>query len=165
MIFIAACVIIVCMVKMYKSTLHLETNLYRRDLSNTMRSQGLWYSGAFIFTWSPQFLVVLGIKWVALLFVTLPLNLMGFTNAVIYVRPRFLKFRRLYPNIGLALSIWHTLARTRPVRREDQEYTHRSTAHTTSENHQAAFPSTTSSLAVVGERRPSESFVLTSGQD
>jgi hypothetical protein len=128
MIFIAACTIIVCMVKMYRATLHRErsgdqfrfspaaNDNQSRDLSNTMRSQGLWYSGAFLFTFFPQFLLLMGItRWAELLFVSLPFNLIGFNNSVIYVRPRFLKFRRLYPNIGVVSSVWHTLARTRPA--------------------------------------------------
>ena len=184
---IAACTIIVCMVKMYRATLHRErsgdqfrfsrpsaNDNQSRNLSNTMRSQGSWYSGAFLFTFFPGLLLVLGInveyiskRSAQLLLVSLPLNVMGFNNAVMYVRPRFLKFCREHPNLGVVSSLWYTLVRARPVRREDQEYTHRSTAHhTTSENHQAALPSMTSSLAVEGERHPpSESFVLTGGQD
>ena len=43
------------------------------------------------------------------------IDMLGFTNAVIYIRPRFLKFRRDYPTIGIASSLWHTLVRTRPT--------------------------------------------------
>ena len=43
------------------------------------------------------------------------IDMLGFTNAVVYIRPRFLKFRRDYPTIGIASSLWHTLVRTRPT--------------------------------------------------
>ena len=38
----------------------------------------------------------------------------GFTNSIIYTRPRFLKIRREFPHMCLGWSIWHTLIRTRP---------------------------------------------------
>ena len=137
-----------------------------------MRSQGLWYSGAFLLTFFPQLLLLLGIPfWAQLLFVSLPFNLIGFSNAVIYVRPRFLVFRREHPDLGVASSIWHTLARTRPVRREQNMLTSRtSTAYSSSSNWQVALPSTESSLAAVGstvERNPlhSPAQTSTSGQE
>ena len=87
----------------------------RRDLSNTMRSQGLWYSGAFLFTFFPIFLYFLWPVQPIYFFVLITFHLIGFTNAVIYVRPRFLKFRRDHRNIGATLSIWYTLTRKRPA--------------------------------------------------
>ena len=126
-IFISAIIIIVCMVKMYRAALDQERSVeqyrfsaalrqsqHRRELSHTMRRQGLWYSGAFLFTFSPQFLSFLKTQWVGLLLVSLPTTLMGLTNAVIYTRPRFLKFRREFPHVCLGWSIWYTLIRTHP---------------------------------------------------
>ena len=47
------------------------------------------------------------------------LHSIGFTNMIIYVRPRYVKFRRENPNVGILSSIWHTLARSRPNGRRD----------------------------------------------
>ena len=89
---------------------------HRRDLlSRTMRSQGLWYSGAFLFTFFPTAFCFLWQKESLQPFVLITLHLIGFTNAVIYIRPRFIKFRRHYQNVGVASSIWYTLVRKRPA--------------------------------------------------
>ena len=85
-----------------------------RDLSRAMRSQELWYSGAYLFTCFP-----LGLQFVfeieAIVSVSLvSFQLIGFTNDVIYVRPKFLKFRRDHRNIGVVSSIWYTLTRKSP---------------------------------------------------
>ena len=83
-----------------------------------MRSQGLWYSGAFLFTFSPQLLVVLNVielsQWVIFIFISLSVSSMGLTNAVIYTRPRFVRFRREYPYVSTMSSVWHVLSRTSP---------------------------------------------------
>jgi hypothetical protein len=91
------------------------SSLRHRNLSRKMRSQGLWYSGAFLFTFSPLALdIVLQVEF--LMYVALiTAQLIGFTNAVIYVRPKLLKFRRDYRNIGFVSSIWYTLTRKRPA--------------------------------------------------
>ena len=47
---------------------------------------------------------------------TTAINVLGFTNAVIYIRPRFLKFRKDFPAVSISSSVWHTLARTGPPR-------------------------------------------------
>jgi hypothetical protein len=80
-----------------------------------MRSQGLWYSGAFLFTFFPLLLHFIWHIDAIHVLVLLTFPLIGFTNAVIYIRPRFLKFRRDYPAVGIGSSMWHTIARTRPA--------------------------------------------------
>ena len=90
----------------------------RRDLTNTMRNQGLWYSGAYLFSFAPLVLKELipnDASWLQFL-ATTTINVLGFTNAVIYIRPRFLKFRKDFPAISISSSLWHTLARTGPPR-------------------------------------------------
>ena len=123
------CIIITCMAKMYTTVLQQErsgdrfrfstqgTNNQRRDLSNAMRSQGLWYSGAFLFSFSPSIVSYFWEPYIVAVISALTLNSLGFTNAVIYARPRFYKFCRDYPHVGLLSSIWHTLVRTRPPAR------------------------------------------------
>ena len=49
-------------------------------------------------------------------FSVFPLNSIGFINAIIYVRPRYVRFRRENSNVGVVLSVWYTLARSRPPR-------------------------------------------------
>jgi hypothetical protein len=92
-----------------------SSSIPHRDLSSAMRSQGLWYSGAFLFTFSPTFLYYLWQSQSIRSLTLLPFRLLGFANAVIYVRPKFHKFRRDYRSIGVALSIWYTLTRRRPT--------------------------------------------------
>ena len=133
---IQACAIIFCMVKMYTAVLQREQsgdrfrlfasrssfnvprpNVERnRTLSNTIGIQGLWYSGAFLFTFVPPMIFVLWWQnyWANLIGL-FTFHLMGFTNAVIYVRPRFLKFRRDFPSLDIGLSLWCTLVRKRPA--------------------------------------------------
>jgi hypothetical protein len=122
-IFIEACVIIYLMIKMYTAVLQREQNgdqfrvsRPRRTLSNTMRSQGLWYSGAFIFTFLPMMLFFIWKNFYTHIFYMLTFQLIGFTNAVIYVRPRYIKFCRDFPSLGVTSSIWYTLVRKRPAR-------------------------------------------------
>ena len=84
----------------------------RRNLSDVMRAQGLWYSGAFLISFSPIMLsAFIDTNWLGAV-MTVTIDMLGFTNAVIYIRPRFLTFRRDYPNIGIASSLWHTLVRS-----------------------------------------------------
>jgi hypothetical protein len=144
-ILIAACFIIGCMIMMYSTTLQRERSGDRfrfstiftattttatenddmnrqsarpfrthRNLSQTMKAQGLWYSGAYLISFLPVLLASF-IKqyWLGVMMVTI--DMLGFTNAVIYIRPRFLKFRRNCPDIGIGSSLWHTLVRTRPT--------------------------------------------------
>lgn len=130
--FIGFCIIFSCMVQMYNAVLQQEISgdrfrfrvvaNPRRALSSTMRSQGLWYSGAFLFTFSP---LAVNYYWddyiwdqYIMKLLVLSVNSLGFTNAVIYIRPRFVKFRRENPNVGLASSIRHTLVRSRPANGE-----------------------------------------------
>lgn len=138
---IGSLVIITCMVKMYTTVLHherrstqhrfiLRSTNQRRDLSNMMRSQGLWYSGAFLFTFCPQLFVLLNVghsQWTLFLFIVLPVNLMGLTNAVIYTRPRFVRFRRKYPYVSTMSSVWNVLSRTSPNPPSREDVTVRST--------------------------------------
>jgi cytochrome bd-type quinol oxidase subunit 2 len=132
------CIIITCMAKMYTTVLNRErggdqfrfsptaSNIQRRTLSNAMRSQGLWYSGAFLFSFFPLIVSYFLESYIVAVFSALALNSLGFTNALIYVRPRFLKFRRDYPNVGIVSSIWQTLFRTLPARRQEHhDMTHR----------------------------------------
>jgi hypothetical protein len=128
LILIETCVIIFFMIKMYTAVLQRERSgdqfRFRiasrpdsrgRTLSNTMRSQGLWYSGAFLFTFFPVMLFSLWKNYYSHMIYSLTFQLIGFTNAVIYVRPRFIKFRRDFPSVGVTLSIWFTLVRKRPA--------------------------------------------------
>jgi hypothetical protein len=127
-----ACIIITCMAKMYTTVLQQErsgdrfrfsptaaSNIQRRTLSNAMRSQGLWYSGAFLFSFSPLIVSKFWESYIVAVLSALALNSLGFTNALIYVRPRFLKFCQDYPNVGIVSSIWHTLFRTLPPPRQE----------------------------------------------
>ena len=88
---------------------------HHRDLSRTMRSQGLWYSGAFLFTFFPVGLLSLWQIEILIYLALVAARFIGFTNAVIYVRPKFLKFRRDHRNIGVVSSIWYTLTRKSPA--------------------------------------------------
>ena len=88
----------------------------RRTLSNTMRSQGLWYSGAFLFSFLPEALSSFVENYSFHIFVAFTVNMLGFSNALVYVRPRFLKFRRDYPNVGIWASCWYVLCRTHSSR-------------------------------------------------
>jgi hypothetical protein len=86
-----------------------------RELSNMIRMQGLWYSVAFFLSFFPLMLYFIWKITAFYLLAFFTFNLIGFTNAVIYIRPRFLKFRRDHPTVGIGSSIWHTIARTRPA--------------------------------------------------
>jgi hypothetical protein len=91
----------------------------RRNLSDVMRAQGLWYSGAFLISFSPIMLsAFIDTNWLGAV-MTVTIDMLGFTNAVIYIRPRFLTFRRNYPNIGIASSLWYTLVRSNLPRRSE----------------------------------------------
>jgi hypothetical protein len=141
-IFLAACAIIFCMIRIYSAVLKQDRSGDRfrfrmsssarasanvnngprrsaldrsRELSNTMKSQGLWYSGAFLFTFFPLMLRFIWHIDAIHVLVSFTFHLIGFTNAVIYIRPRFLKFRRDYPAVGIGSSISHTITRTRPA--------------------------------------------------
>ena len=143
LVVIAGGVIIFCMLKMYKAVLQRERSGDRfrfttssgansstnsrassnrrsganpnRQLSRMMGRQGLWYSGAFLFTFVPLLVYSITnnhiVDWVMLY----SFHLIGFTNFVIYIRPRFVNFRMTNPTVGIASSIWHTLARSRPA--------------------------------------------------
>lgn len=138
LVYISACVIIMSMVMMYRAILDRERSndqyrfsttsttvnvvsnnnrpFLRRNLSNTMRSQGLWYSGAFLVSFFPisvYYTFFFDPYWL-LIIVSLTANMVGFFNAVIYVRPRFVKFRRDNSHIGFISSVWYTLLRTSP---------------------------------------------------
>ena len=127
---VGACAIITCMVMLYTAALQRDRSgdqfrvsrpgsNQRRSLSNTMGSQGIWYSGAYLFSFSPLSLFYFWDPYFIHVLVNLSIYSIGFTNAVIYIRPRFLKFRRDYPNAGIASSLWHTLARSpRPALRD-----------------------------------------------
>ena len=129
LISIESCIIIFFMIKIYTAVRQRERSGDRfrftiasrpdasRNLSSTMRSQGLWYSGAFLFfTFLPIMLFFLWQNFFAHILYILTFQLIGFTNAVIYVRPRFIKFRRDFPSSGVASSIWYTLVRKQPAR-------------------------------------------------
>ena len=101
LILISAMIIAVCMVKIYRAALDQERSVdqyrfstvlrqtqYRRDVSSTMRSQGLWYSGAFMFTFSHQFFSFLkNPPWLRMLLVTFPPMLMGFHLLLVVAFP------------------------------------------------------------------------------
>ena len=130
LIFTESCVILFSMIKTYTAVLQRERSGdrfrfriasrpdTRRNLSNTMRSQGLWYSGAFLFTFLLIMLFFVWTNYFTQIFSFLTLYLIGFTNAVIYVRPRFIKFRQDFPSLGVTSSIWYTLVRKQPARED-----------------------------------------------
>ena len=143
---VMATIIVTCMVMMFLATLQRERSgdrfrfqlrssrvRPRRDLSNMMKNQGIWYSGAYLFSFAPfafvrvffplrldNFTVGWSIAWSLCIFA---LSAIGLTNAVIYVRPRYIKFRQDHPNVGLVMSIWYTLGRTHPVEVEERNVT------------------------------------------
>ena len=129
-------VIIFCMIRMYTAVLHQETNRHcfsveflRRfflrnssnstPLSSMMSSQGLWYSGAFLFTFVPAMIYVMTENYWTHFLCIFTYHILGFTNAVIYVRPSFLKLRHDFPGLGITSSLWYTLARKHPTTAED----------------------------------------------
>ena len=91
----------------------------RRDLSNMMKNQGFWYSAAFVLAFLPYYIYDFAKpEWRMFLYFSLfCLHALGFINAFIYVRPRFVRFRRENSNVGVVSSVWHTLARSRPSSR------------------------------------------------
>ena len=132
LLFSSAVIIVICMVMMYKAVLGRErsgdrfrfrptstttsNSNPRRTLSNAMKSQGMWYSVAFLFTFFPLLISPFWNAYPRKVLAAFTLNLIGFTNAVIYIRPRLLKFRRDHPNIGFCSSVWYTLIRSNPSR-------------------------------------------------
>ena len=142
---LGACTIIFCMIRMYTAVLHQETNQNRhrfsvspaslsrssfvhprrssldrsRCVSEIMKSQGLWYSGAYLFTFVPAMIYVMTPNYWTQLLSVLTYHLLGFTNTVIYVRPRFVKLRHDFPGLGITSSLWYTLARKHPTTAED----------------------------------------------
>ena len=79
-----------------------------------LREQGLWYSGAFIITFIPPTIFTFWETYWTHLLCVVTFHLIGFTNAVIYIRPRFIRIRRDFPSLGCGPSLWYTLARKRP---------------------------------------------------
>lgn len=88
-----------------------------RRLSNTMRRQGLWYSGAFLISFFPSVLIAFMSPYWLYIVAAFTFNMIGFTNALVYIRPRFCTFRRENPQVCFFKCLWHTLLRTNaPVR-------------------------------------------------
>lgn len=85
-------------------------------LACAMRQQGLWYSMAFFACFFPSALYLngkaspFGLKVV----VAISLNLIGFTNFLVYIHPRYLHFRKEFPEQDIGSVFLHTLCRTNP---------------------------------------------------
>ena len=125
-------IIVFCMLMMFLKVLQRErsndrfrfslasASSHRRNLSNMMKNQGLWYSAAFLLAFLPN---TVGLfrrtdtapNWWYLNTSFFFLHSVGFINMIIYIRPRYVKFRRDYPDVGVISSLWHTFARTRPA--------------------------------------------------
>ena len=84
------------------------------NISRMLREQGLWYSGAFIVTFIPPTIFTLWETYWTHFFCVVTFHLVGFTNALIYIRPRFIRFRRDFPALGCGSSLWYTLTRKNP---------------------------------------------------
>jgi hypothetical protein len=86
-----------------------------------MKAQGIWYSAAYCLFALPYCTVelierskpgstpfwFLGVQ-------TFTLNIVGVFNAIIYVRPRFLKFRGEHPDQNAVKCVIYTMLRTAP---------------------------------------------------
>ena len=145
---VGSSIILYCMAMMFRKVLQRErsgdrfrfsiaTRQPRRDLSNMMKNQGLWYSAAFFLTFLPNVINMLIVKgkgeplWWYQNLTVFCLHSIGFINMIIYVRPRYVKFRRDNPNVGILSSVWHTLARSRPDRGRDGSTTRTTVASST----------------------------------
>ena len=87
-----------------------------RNLANAMRVQGIWYCAVFVLTFLPftikKKFYVFSSTWNYI--VACSTNLIGFLNAVVFIRPRFVKMRRDYPRESFLSSLRHTISRTVP---------------------------------------------------
>ena len=89
-------------------------NRNNRNLSTTMRRQGIWYSGAFLISFAPTVLIaVISPYWIYLV-AAFTFNMIGFTNALVYIRPRFLSLRRENPHLSFVICLWYTVLRRNP---------------------------------------------------
>ena len=101
----------------------------RRTLSSTIGRQGLWYSASFFITLFPSLIVavisfVFEAKvpyWLAIV-AGLTLPMVGFANAIVYARPRYVKLRIDFPHLGFGRSVIHTIRRTKPPKRQIQQH-------------------------------------------
>ena len=101
----------------------------RRTLSSTIGRQGLWYSASYFLTLFPSLIVaiisfVFEAKvpyWLAIV-AGLTLPMLGFANAIVYARPRYVKLRIDFPHLGFGRSVIHTIQRTKPPRRQIQQH-------------------------------------------
>ena len=110
--FVQLLVIVACMISLYRTVLGREISSDRfrfnaenrppqRDLSNAMKSQGLWYSGSYLL-WV---LIRNGIEtfvgdsplWLKAI-AAVTFHFIGFSNAMIYFRPRYLKLLSDHPD-------------------------------------------------------------------
>ena len=80
-----------------------------------MRIQGVWYCGAFVLAFFPFYLerAMWHKTWVDYL-VACSTNLLGLLNAVVFIRPRFAKFRSDHPDESISSSLRHSVLRTTP---------------------------------------------------
>ena len=87
-----------------------------RPLSEAMRRQGLWYSGAFLLWVLPWIVYKVVVEFInppiwfkGIVAATLPS--MGWLNALVYCRPRFLAYRRAHPESNWIQSFKSTILR------------------------------------------------------
>jgi hypothetical protein len=95
-----------------------ESNSSRRALSRAAGWQGLWFSASYFITIFPSFGASLvgfafGTKipyWLGLLSV-FTLNCLGLSNAIVYVRPRYAKFKKDHSDLGFLCCCYYVLLR------------------------------------------------------
>ena len=89
-----------------------------RNLARAMRIQGVWFCGVFVLAFLPYTIKErfydFSTAWHYV--VSCSVNLIGFLNALVFIRPRIAKFQRDYPEESLLSSWRHTIFRTTPRR-------------------------------------------------
>ena len=136
-LFFSILVICLCMYLLYRAVLQREISSERfrfqptgsstttsttqhssqhRPLSKAMRRQGLWYSGSSL-VWVLPWLLYEVVDmftippfWLTCI-VAATLPSMGWLNAIVYFRPRYLEFRRTHPEVNWIKSLKLTLLR------------------------------------------------------
>ena len=117
--FLQFLVIVGCMVSLYRAVFDREcasdrfrfnpdnSTPIQCNLSNAMRVQGIWYSASYLLWYLPTtiylviFETILGISPFFIMIISaFTVNFIGFTNAVVYLRPRYLELLRDNPTLG-----------------------------------------------------------------
>ena len=124
--------IVVCMVLLYRAIFNFESadgfrdnpdedRPVRRDLSNSMRIQGIWYSMSYLLWYLPTsiqtgiFDILLDVSPLVLRIISrFTFHFIGFSNAIVYFRPRYLILRSENPAFGLLTILRMTIQDQRP---------------------------------------------------